>query len=70
MGPKTVAKFNRTVPDEVQILLALYRIESKAVDLVFSANLPVATETGDGLSLEELSEAKRAFVTASPTLFA
>ncbi|KLO07989.1 Mog1p/PsbP-like protein [Schizopora paradoxa] len=67
-GQQTVKKFNRTVPDEVQIMLALYRIEGKSVDLVFTANLPVATEAGDGMSEDQLKEAKDAFITAAHSL--
>jgi len=67
-GTQTASKFNRTIPDEVKILLALYRIESKSVDLVFSANLPVATETSDGLSLEQIDEAKSAFIAGARSL--
>lgn len=67
-GSQTVKKFNRTIPDEILIILALYRIESKSVDLVFTANLPVATEGGDGMSVVQLNEAKVAFITAARSL--
>lgn len=40
-------KFNHTTPDDVRILLALYRVESKNVDLVMSMNVPVKA-AGDG----------------------
>lgn len=40
-GTQMVDKFNHTAPDEVQILMALYRIESKAIDLVLTFNIPL-----------------------------
>ena len=63
-GTQEVKKFNRQVADEVRILLALYRIDSKKVDIVFSANLPLKTETG-GMGPEELERTKSAFMAAA-----
>ena len=60
--------FTSTTPDQVEIILALYRVESKGVDLVLTANLPVSTEAGDGLNSEQIHEAKEAFLTASRSL--
>ncbi|KAG5354167.1 hypothetical protein C0989_003680 [Termitomyces sp. Mn162] len=45
-GTQQVPKFNHAEPDTIHIFMALYRITSKAVDLVVSFNLP--TKTGDG----------------------
>lgn len=67
-GSQRVAKFNRATPDDVRILLALYRFESKGIDLVLSANLPVAKETGGGLDEVNFKTAKEAFLHAARTL--
>ena len=40
-GVQLVDKFNHTTPDRVQIFMALYRIESKAIDLVLTFNVPL-----------------------------
>ncbi|KAG6829988.1 hypothetical protein H0H87_009595 [Tephrocybe sp. NHM501043] len=47
-GVQSVPKFNRTKPDEVQILMALYRIEQKDIDLVVTFNIPIKTEDDEG----------------------
>lgn len=47
-GRQTVAKYNCTTPDEVEILLALFRIAEKNVDLVLSFNVPTAIANGEG----------------------
>ena len=67
-GTQQVAKFNRSAPDDVRILLAVYRVESKAVDLVLSASLPVAKEIGGVLGEMEFNDAKEAFLTAARSL--
>lgn len=63
-GTQEIKKFNRPTADEVQILLALYRVEDKNVDVVFSVNIPVKTE-GGGTGLQERSVAKDAFLAAT-----
>ncbi|OCB84107.1 Mog1p/PsbP-like protein [Sanghuangporus baumii] len=67
-GSQRVAKFNRVTPDDIRILLAIYRFKSKGIDLVLSANLPVAKETGGGLNEADFNVAKEAFLTAAQTL--
>jgi len=42
-GTQLVQKFNRPSADEVRILVALYRIEDKDTDVVFTCNIPVET---------------------------
>lgn len=49
-GEQTVRKFNRTIPDRVHILVALYRIKAKGVDLVLTANIPTSMTKGDSWS--------------------
>ncbi|KIY65041.1 Mog1p/PsbP-like protein [Cylindrobasidium torrendii FP15055 ss-10] len=48
-GTQKIQKFNREAVDDVQILMALYRVEQKNVDLVVTFNVPTQTETGGGL---------------------
>ncbi|KAF7304712.1 hypothetical protein MKEN_01185300 [Mycena kentingensis (nom. inval.)] len=46
-GVQSVAKFNKRDQDQVRVLMALYRIEEKSVDLVVTFNVPVqAQDTG------------------------
>jgi len=67
VGTQTVRKFNSTVPDTIRILLAVFRIVSKDVDLVLSMNVPLQTaegETADAI----YQEAQRDFGTAVKSL--
>ncbi|KAG8748017.1 hypothetical protein FRC10_009769 [Ceratobasidium sp. 414] len=43
-GTQRVPKFNRTNPDTVKILLAVYRVLDKRVDLVLTFNIPIQAE--------------------------
>ncbi|EJU05527.1 Mog1p/PsbP-like protein [Dacryopinax primogenitus] len=43
-GRQFVRKFNRPEPDEVRIVLALFRIPAKNADVVMSMNFPVKLE--------------------------
>ncbi|QRV86218.1 Ran guanine nucleotide release factor [Ceratobasidium sp. AG-Ba] len=43
-GTQLVPKFNRTNPDTVKILLAVYRALDKGIDLVLTFNIPIQTE--------------------------
>ena len=45
-GTQLVRKFNSAVLDTIHILLAVFRIESKNVDLVLSMNIPLETAEG------------------------
>ena len=67
-GSQQVKKFNRQFPDDIRILLAIYRLESKGVDIVLSANLPIAKESGGGLDEAEFNSAKEYFLTAAKSL--
>ena len=61
-GEQHVAKFNPTEADHVRILMALYRIEKKNVDLIVTFNVPV--KLADGGAIEEgFQLAKRDFET-------
>ena len=67
-GTQQVPKFNRTIPDDVDILLALYRITNKNTDVVLSVNLPKKTGSNTGLNPDQLQEGRDAFITAARSL--
>jgi hypothetical protein len=52
-GTQLVPKFNRTSPDTVKIVLALYRVTDKRIDLVLTFNVPVETEKPGGAVVGE-----------------
>ncbi|KAL0947141.1 hypothetical protein HGRIS_013269 [Hohenbuehelia grisea] len=60
-GRQQVPKFNRTVPDDVQILMGLFRVEQKNVDLVVTFNVPVTSEDGGAVGDEGLRAAQADF---------
>ncbi|KAJ7063097.1 hypothetical protein C8F01DRAFT_1131514 [Mycena amicta] len=43
-GVQSIAKFNKSDRDQVRILMALYRIQDKPVDLVVTFNIPVQAQ--------------------------
>ncbi|KAJ7098130.1 hypothetical protein B0H15DRAFT_772911 [Mycena belliarum] len=49
-GVQTVPKFNLATPDQVRILMALFRVEDKHVDLVVTFNAPVVSQDDGALS--------------------
>ncbi len=67
-GTQSVPKFNSTTPDEVTIFLALYRVQSKNVDLVLSMNVPTKTSDGGTVSGDGLVEVQRDFDAAARSL--
>ncbi|KAI5123277.1 hypothetical protein M0805_009299 [Coniferiporia weirii] len=67
-GSQQIAKFNSRHKDDVRVLLAVYRIARKRVDLVFSANVPLTTETGEGNNQEDVDNAKELFIAAARSL--
>ncbi|KAI3610745.1 ran guanine nucleotide release factor [Moniliophthora roreri] len=62
-GVQRVSKFNRTQPDEVKILMALYRVEEKAIDLVVTFNVPVIAEDGGAVGQDGLRVVEEQFDT-------
>ncbi|KAF8610841.1 Mog1p/PsbP-like protein [Ceratobasidium sp. AG-I] len=52
-GTQLVPKFNQTHPDTVKILLAVYRVQEKGVDIVLTFNVPVEAEKPGGAVGEE-----------------
>lgn len=63
-----VEKFNKKTPDEVRILLALYRVPNKKVDLVMTMNVPMASADGGASSEADWVSAKDAFDVAAKSL--
>jgi len=55
-GEQSVQKFNHSTPDKVRILMALFRIESKPVDLVVTFNIPLEAVDGGAVSNEDLEK--------------
>ncbi len=52
-GQQRVQKFNSTSLDDVRILLALYRVETKGVDLLLTLNFPMNVAGEGGTRTEE-----------------
>ncbi|KAF8638490.1 hypothetical protein AX16_010473 [Volvariella volvacea WC 439] len=52
-GLQRVPKFNSTTPDEVRILMALYRVPQHKVDIVVTFNIPVRSDSGDAVPESE-----------------
>lgn len=46
-GTQLVRKYNRPTPDQVGILMALFRVEGKGNDIVFTLNAPVHTANAE-----------------------
>ncbi|KAI0290444.1 hypothetical protein BC826DRAFT_1026436 [Russula brevipes] len=66
-GRQGVKKFNRTSVDDVQIFLALYRLEEKGVDIVLSYNFPM-NAGDDVVRTEECNAAKETFLSIASSL--
>lgn len=52
-GVQLVPKFKLTTPDQVRVLMALFRVEDKRVDLVVTFNIPMNSQDDDGAVDEE-----------------
>lgn len=52
-GVQNVLKFNQKNPDEVRVLMALYRIAKHGTDIVVTFNLPIRTNRGPLIREEE-----------------
>lgn len=55
-GIQSVPKFNRSSPDVVRIYMALFRVESKNVDLVVTFNVPIQTQ--DGIAVDAAGQTR------------
>lgn len=49
-GTQSVKKFNSQRTDKVEILMALYRVKEKSVDLVVTYNVPVDSPGGGAVT--------------------
>ncbi|KAH9934884.1 Mog1p/PsbP-like protein [Fomitopsis serialis] len=67
-GTQLVRKFNHTHPDELRILLAVYRIQDKNVDLVLSMNIPMKTSDGATITGDQFAVAQETFSLAARSL--
>ncbi|KAH7916014.1 hypothetical protein BJ138DRAFT_996544 [Hygrophoropsis aurantiaca] len=60
-GKQKMHKFNRQSLDEVEILLALFRVQTKNIDLVVSANIPTAVHEGGAVGVYQVPGIKSDF---------
>ena len=67
-GTQTVQKFNSQTGDDVRILLALYRVPDKKIDLVMTMNVPMTSADGGAVSEEDWAAAKDMFDVAAKSL--
>jgi hypothetical protein len=61
-GLQLVRKFNRTHLDQVRILMGLFRVQAKHIDLVVTCNVPISSEDGGAVGDEGWSAANADFV--------
>jgi Ran-interacting Mog1 protein len=62
-GVQHVRKFNSATADKVRIILALYRVERKKVDLVVTINIPMTSSDSGSVSEEGWKMAQADFQT-------
>ncbi|KAJ8078569.1 hypothetical protein AAF712_001430 [Marasmius tenuissimus] len=62
-GMQSVSKYNRTQVDEVRILMALYRVEEKPIDLVVTFNVPLTSADGGAIDAQGLKAVEQQFDT-------
>jgi hypothetical protein len=55
-GIQRIKKFNRPEEDEVLILMAVYRLQSRGVDLVLTNNIPLSKQSDPTLNIDNLKE--------------
>lgn len=67
-GTQSVQKFNTATAYEVRIMLALYRVPEKNIDLVMTMNAPMTGADGDAVTEKEWGTARNAFDTAARSL--
>ncbi|KAI1787930.1 Mog1p/PsbP-like protein [Ganoderma leucocontextum] len=67
-GTQSVQKFNSKTTDEVRILLALFRVKEKDVDLVMTMNVPMTSADGGAVSENDWTAAKGIFDVATKSL--
>lgn len=67
-GTQSIQKFNSKTTDEVRILLALFRVKEKDIDLVMTMNVPMTSANGGAVSESGWSQAKDVFDVATKSL--
>ena len=60
-GVQLVPKFNLTVADKVRIMMAVFRVESKAIDVVVTFNIPVVSVDGGAVGNEGVERSEMDF---------
>jgi hypothetical protein len=68
-GTQFVPKFNRPMPDQVEILMALFRVPDKGADVVLTVNIPTRTQNPETkvIKQEDWEPITKAFHTAIET---
>jgi hypothetical protein len=59
--PQVPFQFNQTDPDQVQILMGLFRVQNKQIDLVVTFNVPVRSQDGGAVGQDGWSAANADF---------
>jgi len=67
-GTQFVPKFNHIAADKVQVLMALYRVEEKSIDLVVTFNIPLEVVGEGRINQQELERAQADFDAFSRSL--
>ncbi|KZV90425.1 Mog1p/PsbP-like protein [Exidia glandulosa HHB12029] len=67
-GWQEVAKYNRTAPDKVEIMLAVYRLQAQNIDVVLSVNLPHVLADGTRTPEDLITGIKSSFVAVAQSL--
>ncbi|PIL23805.1 hypothetical protein GSI_13556 [Ganoderma sinense ZZ0214-1] len=67
-GTQSVQKFNSKTTDDVRILLALFRVKEKDIDLVMTMNVPMTSADGGAVNESDWMVAKGVFDTAAKSL--
>jgi hypothetical protein len=67
-GTQRVRKFNKSKEDEVLVLLAVQRVESRRVDLVLTENVPLSQDGSTSLSTDVINDIKQTFCETAKSL--
>lgn len=67
-GFQLIRKFNRPSPDEVQIFMALFRVEGHQIDIVVTFNVPTRAEDGGAVDPGGLTSTSEDFQTLARSL--
>ncbi|KAI0957111.1 hypothetical protein AcW1_005607 [Taiwanofungus camphoratus] len=67
-GTQSIRKFNSALPDEIRVLLAVYRIQGHDTDLVMTMNVPMKTSDSAAVSEAGWKAARDTFAAATQSL--